>query len=185
MNRLVYLFLLTAVACTTFPTDVQQLTLPATQPVVMKTPADTVLSVIRTTFPGWHLCTQADYDKSFWSFCDTTQALPWYTTADIDDDGDPDIALLLKQEHKVKLLLLLSSHTGYGWQWAEDFSLTLTKGQLLQFGLLPEPPGQIDIAYPSIQSLILHSNGISLYHFENRHALYYWNGNRVAVFKTS
>lgn len=187
MNKLIYLILLTVTAaCTHNTPQVKQFTLPAIQQLtVIKTPPDTLLSFIYKTFPGAQVCTQADYDQSFWSFCDTTLSLPWYTAADINNDEYVDMALLVKQQQNAKLLLFLSNHTGYTWQWAEGFSIPVSQKQPLQFGLQPEPPGRIDIAYRSLQSLILRTNGINLYHFENRHAIYYWNENSIAVFRTS
>ncbi|GGH60984.1 hypothetical protein HNQ91_000967 [Filimonas zeae] len=185
LNKLIYLLLLPVVACNNPTPDVRQLMLPATQFTVTQAPTDTLATFIRNTFPGCRICTQADYDNSFWSFYDTTYAMPWYAAVDINDDQRTDMAMLIKEQQTLKLLLLMGTDTGYNWQWVEDFSIPLHNNQKVTYGLHPEPPGQIDIAYPTITSLILPSNGINLYYFENRHALYYWNGNRIAVFKTS
>lgn len=139
---------------------------------------------IQKHFPGWRVCNQKDYDDAFGSFYDTTTH-PWYVEIDINDDKQGDYGMFISNQHQVKLLFLTGKDSSFTHWLAPDFSFAFDAAtHRLQYALLPEPPGQIDVAYPSIQSLVLRTNGVSLMHLENRICLYYQDSTGIAVFQT-
>lgn len=171
---------------------------PASQPPATQVPLPVVLHVtptprplpahattyIQQHFPDWYICSQDDYDDAFGSFYDTTTH-PWYVEVDINDDQQGDYGVLIRNQHQVKVLFLVGEDSSFTHWLAPNISLPFNAANpRLQHGLFPEPPGQIDVAYPSLQSLVLHTNGVSLVHLENRICLYYKDSTGIAIFKT-
>lgn len=174
------LLLLLLTACTAQP-SYRRYVPAANTPLTAATVPVHVVSYVQQQWPGWRLCSHQDYDKSFWSFYDST-TLPFYAAVDINDDTRTDYSLLLRNGQQLRLVFLLSTGDSFTYQLADNIPATVKTS--LSYGLLPEPPGQIDVAYPAIQSLLLTTNAISLMYMENRYCIYYWDGRQVATFKT-
>ncbi len=145
---------------------------------------DEVQLYMASHFPGWKIPVTADYNTSFWSFYNLS-VVPYFTAVDLNDDQLVDYGVLLKQRDSVQLVILLGTADSFTHVVFNNLKRT-TADQVdgLQHCLLPEPPGQIDVAYPAIKSLVLPSNGINLLHLENRVCVFYWDGKQVAIFET-
>lgn len=134
-------------------------------------------------FPAYLIAEKGDYINSWWSFYDTGMQ-PFVVKTDINDDSLADYGLVLKSADSIAVLILIGSGASFR-PWfirlpAEKPFVT----QAIHFGLVPEPPGQIDIAYPRVKTLLLESNGINLMDFENRIAVCYWADHGVHLFLT-
>lgn len=141
-----------------------------------------VQAYIASQLPDRAIVSKEDYARSFWSFYDTgTQ--PFFTAADLNDDGLVDYGVLVKKGGFVELALLIGIGSSFRFELAGSFKKAFDDtANDLGWCLLPEPPGQIDVAYPSIQSLILVSNGINLMYLENRIGIYYWDEEGIGLF---
>lgn len=186
--RLLLIYLLIASAGCVPKQDEQEdtrLLQPALQQAVAITglPAP-VREYIATHLRGWAIVNKEDYDSSFWSFYDSAM-LPFFTATDLNDDGLVDYGVLVKKEGFVQLAFLLGAGDSFTHQLANDFKKAFNDTTNdLTWCLTPAPPGQTDVAYPRMQSLILRSNGINLLQLENRTCIYYWDGQGIGLFAT-
>lgn len=165
--------------------DSKHLALPQEKAVAVMSIPVSVQDHIARHLPGWTIPGPVDYAGSFWSFYDRS-TVPYFTAVDINDDNFVDYGVLIKKQKKVQLVLLLSAGSdSFIHHIVSDpgkAPADITDG--LSYCVLPEPPGQIDVAYPDIRSLILLSNGINLMDMENRVCIYYWDGSHISVFQT-
>ncbi|MVT09319.1 hypothetical protein [Chitinophaga tropicalis] len=139
-----------------------------------------VTSYLETYLREWRMCRHEDYDKSFWSFYNTN-TLPFFTAVDINDDNKIDYCVLVRKKNELRLVILLSDGKGFRHWLSDKFPGSATQ---LQYCLLPEPPGRMDVAYPVISSLILTNNALNVMQMENRACIYYWDGTAISVFLT-
>ncbi len=140
-----------------------------------------VKNYLRQQLKDWEMVDTADYAASWWSFYDSRQ-VPCFITVDINDDQVADHALLMKRSGEVRLVILIGKNDGwYSHRFADDFSKKLTDPGLI-FGIVVEPPAQIDVVYPEEQSLILASNGVTVMELEQRSIIYYWKNDSLKTF---
>ena len=164
--------------------DNKPLPLPPVKVFPITTVPAGVQEYIATYLPGWTIPGVADYATSFWSFYDHT-IVPYFTAVDINDDQLVDYGVLVKKQGAVQLAILLGANNSFTHVIVNDLRKAFPDAaEGLQHCLLPEPPGQTDVAHPTIKSLILRSNGINLLHLENRVCIYYWDGRAIAAFET-
>ncbi|MBC7912791.1 MAG: hypothetical protein H7Y07_01595 [Pyrinomonadaceae bacterium] len=143
-----------------------------------------VIDYLSTHLPGYSIANRSDYTTGWWSFYEP-QSTPFVVKTDINDDQIVDYALILKKSNLIELVILTGTKGSFKHWIAPDFNKNFNpNAKDLHYGLMPQPPGQIDIAYPQIKSLILKSNAINLMDYENRMAIYYWSGDRIEIFKT-
>lgn len=141
-----------------------------------------VRTYLNANFPGWNVADTADYTAGWWSFNDRT-TVPFRAIADFNDDTLADYAFLLKKNGACKIVILLTQQHTFS-HWAAPVAASSQERGKLHIGLTVEPPGRIDIARPAIRSLILPSNGVNLFDFEERTAVYYVNNGRIEMFVT-
>jgi len=134
-------------------------------------------SYLKSNFPDWQIVDTADYDKSWWSFYDRHH-IPWIVHTDINDDQLVDHALLLKQHNRLRLVICMGGAQN-------TFTHVVVEGfnqmEKLQYGLVVQPPGQIDVLQPVEQSLMLLTNGFALMELEQPSRIYYWQ-NGIQTF---
>ena len=160
-----------------------------TTPADLKTTAQTeagsiipekIKRYIESNLKGWSIPSESDYVKAWWSFYDRSE-IPYFVTADFNDDARSDYAFLLKNDKALALAFITSRGDSLQHWFAPDFARPFHEKNI-EYGLAVEPPAQIDVAYPEIKSLILKSNGITLRHFEVNDRIYYWEKGSYQVF---
>jgi len=184
MRTTVFIFLLAAISCTNTPEPVSNVVTHYDSIAIPVTDTSLPVSVTSSLahfLPGWIVCTEHDYAGSFWSFYDSNTK-PYLAATDINDDGKTDFALFVKKHDSTQLVFLTSKENSFELHTIPESAKPFH--QDLHYCLIPEPPGQVDVARPTIQSLILTSNGINLMDMENRKCIYYWHQDSIAVFKT-
>ncbi len=182
--RIIILLLLICTACTNHRAEPKAFVLPQILSIAAPAIPVAVTDYTGLQFPGWSIVTKQDYHTGFWSFYDEKK-LPFFTAVDINDDGYVDYGILIKKQDTVQLVILLNKNNSFTHQVAGNFLLPhYPDNKALQYCLLPEPPGQIDVVKPSIRSLILTTNAIQLMEMENRICIYYWNNTTIAAFQT-
>ncbi|MXV16407.1 hypothetical protein [Hufsiella ginkgonis] len=140
-----------------------------------------ILFYIHGQLPGSALVDTAEYAVSWWSFYDRDE-IPYQAIADFNDDGLADYALLLKNGDKINLVIISMQGNKLS-HWVAPGPVANGTANL-HVGLSVEPPGRIDIVRPAIRSLILRSNAVNLYDFENRVRIYYSKNGSFEVFDT-
>jgi hypothetical protein len=147
------------------------------RPVIYSPIPPALQTYLQANFPDWPIVDTADYDKSWWSFYDRDH-ISWIVHTDINDDQLADHALLLKQNNRLRLVICMGAPQN-------TFTHVVVEGfnqmEKLQYGLVVQPPGQIDVLQPSEQSLLLLTNGIALVELEQPSRIYYWQ-NGIQTF---
>lgn len=178
MKNLLLLSICFAVACNMKPDTVKE----ANDASLSSEPEFSIKKYIKEHFPEWEITSNQDYSNLWWSFYsksgETSQV-----TADFNDDGESDYGVILKSKTKqeYKLVFLVSQKEKFKQYSPQDFN-QFYKGGDLEQGIFIEAPGRIDVAYPTIKSLILKSNGVALRNFEINQCIYYWENNEMKVF---
>jgi len=143
---------------------------------------ESVTQYLKANFTKWSIPNRDDY-KIWWSFYEP-RTMPYYAITDLNDDRQEDYAFVLKKPDSLSVVVLLKKGDTFT-HWVADFKATYNPADKdIQFGLATEPPGQIDVVIPRIQSLILRSNAFTLMELENRRCIYYWSDGKISVFET-
>lgn len=135
---------------------------------------------LKANLPGWTIVDTADYNKSWWSFYDRSQAHN-AITLDLNDDRMADHALLVKKGSHLGLVVLFGTKDKSYTHWiADDFHPAYDgKVKDIQYGLAVEPPAQIDVLEPEERSLVLQSNAVTLLDMEQRARVYHWEKGTI------
>lgn len=147
---------------------------------------------IKNNLPDYKLPDTTEYYKGFCFFFNKTskhyfkEQIPFFITTDINDDFKSDYALLLKDKNDIlKLIIIYSTNNSYR-HWIDDiYPIPIDHKIGIQHGICIEPPRKIDcVVNNEEKSLILKSNGISLYKLEEMIRVYYWENDSFKVFIT-
>jgi len=130
-----------------------------------------------------------EYYKDFCFFFNNTSKHffkyqnPYFVSSDFNDDFKSDYALLLKRNDTLKIAIIYSKNSKYEHWIDENYNIIVDKQNGIQHGLNIEPPRKIDCVFNNEEkSLILKTNGISLYKLEEMLRVYYWENNTFNVF---
>lgn len=148
-----------------------------------------VTEYLNVNFPDWNVPDTLEYIQG-WCFLFNKSAspyfkdhIPYFVTADLNDDNFPDYALILKDSDSLRFIILENSGTAFKHFIADDFKEPYPENGI-RFGLYIEPPRQIDCIVNNIdKSLILKSNGVAVMKLEEMIKVYYWEDGIYHVFE--
>lgn len=151
-----------------------------------------LIEYINLNLPDYEVPDTNEYYKGFCFFFNKTskhyfkEQIPFFITSDFNDDFKPDYAFLLKyRNNTLKIVIIYSNNNSYKHWIDNNYIIPIDYNIGIQHGICVEPPRKIDCVVNDVEkSLILKSNGVSLYKLEEMINVYYWENGTFKVFVT-
>jgi hypothetical protein len=140
-----------------------------------------VMNYIQSRQPDWMLPERSDY-HIWWSFYDRDE-IPYFATADINDDEKADYAIIVKQDGILQTHFLISTGKTYSHWTDESLKLkTSSSKTVTEYGLQIIEPRQLDYIFKGKdQTVILLRNAVGLMEVENLKKIYYWSEGKLTT----